>query len=292
MELGNLLVLLVVVGVIFALRVGLRPRKSDRRAREARGFARSRDLPLTPELEAELAGRLRRRMICELTGIALAIAVFVGFGVSGGGIYFGWLAGLAVGRCGAQAVEARRAMAGGARVTHLLAPRLADYVHPLSVLCVHVIALLPVGLGLVWFTAPARSAVPQDGPAASWPALDWVVAGAMAVPLAALLFADLGAWLVVRLRRVAATPVELALDDAFRATTLRDLAGLPVLSGLLGASTMGSALNHVLPAGPLAWLGSPMPSVLALGMAVVAISVELATVQRWRRRLHPELEPR
>lgn len=281
--------LALAASIAFALWAQVGPRPfSDWHRRNAHTFARRMRIPLTADLADEVAGRFLRRRRWGLIGVAVLGAVSVAVRLPGDA-FIGLLGGLAVGRCVAQAVEARRAVAGGARVTHLLAPRLTDYVGTVSVVCVHLVALLPVGLGLVWFAAPLHATVPQQGLGAYWPALDRVVVGVAAAPLAALLFADIAGWLVLRLRRAAGTPAELAVDDAFRVTTLRDLAVLPVLAGLYGTATLGSALNHVLPSGPLAWLGSPAPGVVALALALAVSLSEIVTYTQWRRRLHPEL---
>jgi hypothetical protein len=279
------LALVLVVG-LGAATTAVNPR---RRAAAAQRFAAGAGVELTPELATDVARRLARRDWFDVVGrLAGVLAIFVLGGVLGvGGLFFGLLAGLGGARGLAQLTEVRRATARGARVTHLLAPRLTDYVRPVAVFCVRAVALLPVGLAVLWYAAPERTQPPEGNPGNGRTVL--AVAG---VTLISLLIAEVGAWLVLRLRRVAGTPAELALDDAFRVSALRDLSVLPMVLGVFGSLLLGGLLETAVfpdssgPAG--AWLAGGGAGVLA----ALAIGVESARARTWRRRLHPELTPR
>jgi hypothetical protein len=289
-----LVVVLVVYVLVLTLVVGLgaattavNPR---RRAAAAQRFAAGAGVELTPELAADVARRLARRDWFDVVGrLAGVLAIFVFGGVLGvGGLFFGLLAGLGGARGLAQLTEVRRAAAHGARVTHLVAPRLTDYVRPVAVFCVRAVALLPVGLAALWFAAPESARSPED----HLPGNGRTALAAAGVTLASLLIAEVGARLVLRLRRVAGTPAELALDDAFRVSALRDLAVLPMVLGVFGSFLQGSLLqDSIFPD----WSGPPgswLAGTGAIGLAAVAIGVESARARTWRRRLHPELAPR
>jgi hypothetical protein len=258
-----------------------------RRAAAARAFAENAGVELTPELAADVTRRLVRRDRYDTVGrLVGALAILVFGGVLGpAGTFFGLLAGFGGARGLAQLTEIRRAAARGARVTHLRTPRLTDYVGPVPVLCVRAVAVLPVALAVVWF-ATAQESVP-----AGYPGNDRTMLAIAGVAAASLLISEIGAWLVLRLRRVAGALAELALDDAFRVSALRDLAVPPMVLGVFGSFLVGGALPHDA-SGRLAWLGSLLPGFAALALAAVAIGLESARSRRWRRRLHPELTPR
>jgi hypothetical protein len=232
--------------------------------------------PADPDLVTEAAGRLARRRRYDLLGRVLGVVVGTVADHAGiGGFVLGLLGGAALGRFAGQVVEVRRSVAGGARVTHLLRPGLADYARPASVLLVHVVALTPVAMAAVWFghEPPARVDVYH-------PATDGIVLGLAGSSLGALAVAWAAALVVLSLRRVAGSPAALALDDAFRLSTLRDLAVLPLAAGPSSALLLGGALHHLSGTG---WLGSPGPSVLCAVLALAAIVIDLVGRPRWQR---------
>jgi hypothetical protein len=280
---GYLLALGLVIG-LGAMATTVNPR---RRAAAAERFAAAAGVRLTPELAADLTRRLLRRDRFDLAGRVLgALAIFVFGGVLGlAGIFFGLLAGLGGARGLAQLTEVRRAAARGARVTHLVTPRLTDYVRPVAVLCVRAVALAPAVLAVLWFGGGTRAAEPDTGAVLS--GNDRTVLATAGVAAASLLIAEIGARLVLRLRRVAGSPAELALDDALRVSALRDLAVLPLVLGVFGSFLIGASLPADI-SSRLSWLGSLAPGVVVTVLAAVALGVETARARAWRRRLHPE----
>lgn len=253
------------------------------RSRVVADFARRTGLSLTPELTAEVTRRLVRRARCDLAGRAVGAVVFAAVHAPGG-IVTGALVGMAVGRVAAQVIEAGRAVSGGARVTHLVVPGLTDYLHPLSVVCAHLVGLLPLPLAAVWLVELRRVTLPVEDQA---PTHDRYAVAAVVAACVAGVGAEVAGQLTLRLRRVAGSVGELALDDALRVTTLRDLALLPQVLAIYACLALSGALSQ-LPLGRLAWLGSPVPTWIAVGLALVALGVERTAPRRWQRRLHPE----
>jgi hypothetical protein len=236
--------------------------------------------PDDPALRAEAETRLRRRrrydLVGRLTGLAAGL-VPAGSGWTSGLGVFWLLAGAVAGRFVAQVVEVRRAAAGGIRVTHLLRPGLPGYARPASIALVHLVALTPALLALAWFTHPK----PVDDLSYRYPpATDGHVLAVVGTSLGALALTWAAALVVLGLRRVAGSPAALALDDAFRLATLRDLAVIPLAAGITGALELGSVLSSQPTSG---WLGSPAPSALAAAVALAAIVVDLAGRPRWQR---------
>lgn len=278
--------LVLVPMLIIALGACLTTLNPHRRPVAAERFAARAGVELTPELAADVTRRLLRRDRFDVAGrvVGVLAVVFCG-GLGAAGILAGLFVWLGGGRALGHLTEARRAARGGTRVTHLVRPRLTDYVRPVSLGCTRAAALMPLGLGALWLLAL------QGHPVAGtrWlPVRDHFMVLTVAVVLAAWLLSEATARLVLRQRQIAGSPAELALDDAFRASTLHDLAVLPMALGVYGCLVGGTELEHVLPAGWPGWLGGPAPTLLAIGLVVTAIVVEAARAPAQRRRLHPE----
>jgi hypothetical protein len=262
------------------LRRRYRPRVVER-------FAAAAGLTLTPELTAEVTRRLVRRARCDLAGRVIGVAVFAALKAPFG-IFGGALVGMAAGRVAAQVAEARRAVSGGARVTHLVAPRLTDYVHPLSAICAHAVVLLPLPPAVVWLVELRRITPSAEGYAG---AHDRTAPALLAATCVVTLCAEAAAQLTLRLRRVAASTDELALDDALRVTTLRDLALLPQVVALYATVAFDAVLSN-LPLGPAGRLWWAVPFWVAVALALVGLGTERFAPRRWRRRLYPAASPR
>jgi hypothetical protein len=289
MAVSYLLALLLVIG-LGAATTAVNPR---RRAAAARAFAAGAEVELTPpELAADVSRRLLRRDRFDVAGRVAGVLAIVPLGhlLGVGGLFFGLLAGLGGARALAALTEVRRPAGHGARVTHLLPPRLTDYVRPVAVWCVRVVVLLPVGLAVLWRIASSHSYLPPADVLSSARANGGLVLGTAAVALASWLVAELGARQLLRLRRVAGTPAELALDDAFRVSALRDLAVLPLAVGGFGSVLLAGEVEAAIVPD---YIGLPWAAAAVTGtLAAVAIGVESVRSRRWRRRLHPELAPR
>lgn len=274
------LLAILAVLALSALTSTINPR---RRAESARRFAAAAGVPLTPELAADVAQRLLRRDWFDLAGRLVAVTVlllpwsWLGPGLT----LLSLLAALGGARVLAQLTEIRRAAGRGARVTHLVPPRITDYVRPAALAGVRVVALLPGLLAVIWL-AGVRRPVPPVPPTVAEPGDAGLVLAVAAVATGSLLLAEAAARLVLRLRRVAGTAAELALDDAFRVSALRDLSVLPLVLGVGGAFLLGTPLG----------LDVPLPGYAAAALAATAIGVEAARGRAWRHRLHPELSAR
>ena len=271
-----------VVSGLSALTSMLNPR---RREETTRRFAAAAGVRLTPELAADVTRRLLWRDCFDMAGRVAAVIVLLlpGSWLGFGRTLLALVALLGGARLVAQLTEVRRAAARGARVTHLVPPRLTDYLQPMAVACVRTVALLPVGLAVLRFAGPTRRALAPTESLLSRRADDRSALGFAAVAAGTLLLAEVAARLVLRLRRVAGTPAELALDDAFRVSALRDLAVLPLLVGVAGSFWVGALLGE--PQLPWAGIG-------AVTLTAVGIGAEATRAHAWRRRLHPELAAR
>ncbi|MEN3359018.1 MAG: hypothetical protein V7637_3000 [Mycobacteriales bacterium] len=280
-----LLLFLLVPALIIALGARLTTVNPRRRPAAAGRFAARVGVELTPELAADVTRRLVRRDRFDVAGRVVGVlAIVLAGGAGPTGVLFGLFVWLGGGRAMAHLTEARRASRDRTRVAHLIQPRLTDYVRPAALACVRAAVLIPLVLTGLWPLARHTHALAG----ARWfPIRDRLVVVTAAVVLAAWLMAEVTAWLVLRQRRVAGSPAELALDDAFRASTLHDLAVLPMGLGVYGSLAVGTEIEHVLPAGWPGWLGGPQPTVAALGLVLAAIVIEAVRAPAWRRRLYP-----
>jgi hypothetical protein len=274
----EIVVVVLVAGVVSALLLSWRragPDSARVRAAASAVLAEGGLDPADATLLAAAAGRLSRRMrydrVGRITGVIVVPVIDSG---NFGGLVLGLLGGAALGRFTAQVVEARRAVTGGARVTHLLRPGVADYARPSSVLLVNVVALAPAAMAAVWLAQPTAARA-----AAGYPASDGIVLASAGIALAALAVAWAAALVVLGLRRVAASPAALTLDDAFRRAVLRDLAVVPLVAGVGSTLVLASALDNV-PA--TAWLGQPTPPIVVALLALAAAATELARPRRRR----------
>ncbi|SFE74187.1 hypothetical protein SAMN04488035_0350 [Flavimobilis marinus] len=261
----------------------------------AHAFARRVDLALTDDVAPRVVDRLAARdrasgvgalvavafggLWAALTepaetvgGIVVALAFFLGY--AAGSALYGWY-------------ESTRPVPAGPRIARATTPTHADYIDPVERLGLRIGAflapLLIGGLALV----DALSDAIAFGP---FPVGAAVVA--VVCPVVANVAEALGARLVLARPQVAATPHELAWDDALRARTLRDSITAPLIvtlyAPLFYLGVVDAGLEGGWPANPAVGVVS---GVFGTYILVLVLLTLLALARRperhFRRRLWP-----
>lgn len=280
------LMVLVTVGVL------LQHATPARRRSAAHAHARRIDLRLEPAEEDAIATRLARRRCAGVVagaGPGVVTAVLLdGSGVVGWSpawlSFLAFFLGTALGSAAVAWYESSRPLAAGPRVARATVPRHGDYVPRVERWGARAMAVLSAltAIGLVVLDG---SGLVELGnlPGA-------LVAVAIVGPAVAVLADELAAgWLIGR-RQVAATPLELAWDDALRAGTLRDSVTVAVCVSaftpfvLLGV--VGSGLEGGWPANPAVGVVTGAFGVLLLvvvGFWIASLAVQPG--KHFRRRL-------
>lgn len=289
---------LVVAGLISVFGVGmlLRFARPDGRTGAAHRLARKVDLSLDPSVEQAVADRLARRERAGVVGGLLVMwAAVVTLGRAAEAVQEGlaplfvalaYLLGHAVGYGVVAWHETRRPPGDGPRVARASTPTHDDYVARHERWGAWVVA------GAATCLAVALVMVEQTGAFGS-AAVPWALAAATAVlPWVAIAVDELLARRLLDRRQVAATPLELAWDDALRARTLRDMVTVPLVLGLslplVLAGVMGDAAEGGWPANPMVGVTSGV-FMLILGGAIVLglVSAALNPHRHFRSRLWP-----
>ena len=214
-----------------------------------RAFARQWRLPYPPDIESWVISRARIRLTTQIVALGIGGGALVGaisyllFNAGTGGerlilammfdIQFvgAWLIlplANVIGHSIGVAVMKRRP---GPRVARLSTVSLADVTPPVLIWTVRVLWFLPLAVLPLWLLLPAgRSS--EMWPHHPWP-IAFTIAGA--VPVAGLL---VEAWQrhIVNGPQRAATGLELAYDDAFRASAVHALSLITVWVATLGVS--------------------------------------------------------
>jgi hypothetical protein len=266
------------------------------RTRAAHQVARKVDLSLDPVVEQTVAGRLARR---EQAGAVGGMVVMWGTVAALAGAAdaveddltplfaaLAYLVGHAVGYGVVAWHETRRPAPEGPRVARASTPTHDDYVARHERWGAWVVAgaatCLAVGLVMVEQTGALGSAT-----------VPWALAAVTAVlPWVAIAVDELLARRLLDRRQVAATPLELAWDDALRARTLRDMITVPLSLGvflpLLLAGVMGDAAEGGWPANPMVGVTSGVFVLVIAGAGVmVLVSAVLNPHRHFRDRLWP-----
>lgn len=258
-----------------------------RRDREqaAAAFARKSGLQDQDPPDDELVRRVVRRHRFGLAGAAIgfyAVAPLVTVNIwpSLALLYLGLATGAVL-----ALLTAPRPAADSPRVAHATGTRLTDYVPPWIVAVLVAAAAVALGLVTVVAAAEAGSAVDRSGNPmivqdGALPAAAVVAAGALVASLAA-------ARVVAGRRRTVASAAGLAVDDALRASAVRDCLQISAAasayvvieaSQLLGLQVFGE-VGHVLQE----W--TPALALIAV-VAVLLVFRSTHGAQRWRGRLH------
>ncbi|WP_199425253.1 hypothetical protein [Actinotalea solisilvae] len=264
----------------------------------AHDFARKVDLRLEdPDGDGVVTRRLaRRRGAGAVGGLVLGVAAAVaapapdadaGFASSGLLlVVLGWLAGYAVGSAVIAWYESSRPVRPGPRLARVTVPEHGDYVARVERWGAWVTA------GVSAAVAGGLAAVEGLGLVELGPLPGALVAAAVVVPVLLVVVDELAArWLLGR-RQAAATPLDLAWDDALRSLTLRDGVTVALVAGvylpllLLGA--IGDGLEGGWPANPAVGLVNGLFAALLLALLGVGVaSIALRPERHFRRRLWP-----
>ena len=267
------------------------------RKRSAHAFARRVDLALDPTVEAAVTARLvRTGRVGLLSGVGAGIVTAWTLDATAGvlespyailAVLAGFFAGNAVGSGALGWWEARRPVPADApRIARAETPTHADYVAGHERWgawgAAAVSALLAAGLAMIDSTGFIELGDLPVG----------LMLGAVLVPAAAAGVEELVARRLIDRRQVAATPLELAWDDALRAHTLRDMITVPLVAGIwapfLVLSVISDGLEGGWPANQGVGLVSGLVLILLLaagGMGVVSIALRPA--RHFRSRLWP-----
>lgn len=268
-----------------------------RRHREqaALRFAREAGLPVDDPPDAGLVRRVVRRhrfvLAGALTGFALGLA----------GPDSGWLmsallyVGVAAGAVVARFTEPRPAV-DSPRFAHATEIRVTDYVPP------WIVAMVALGAGaavvLAAYVLTARGPFPLRTPdpdldevvqPTRWMTSDAEVVATAAVAVAATALAVVLARLVVDRRRAATSTAELAVDDALRASAVRDCLQLSAAVSFTALISISFALTEPSVADLPRRIGGWAPGVMLAALAIVHVAFQATRgAQRWRARLHAQ----
>lgn len=292
----------VALGLVFSF--GAAPlawtRSPKVRQRELERFARRVDLPLTPEVEAQVLRRLVRRSKHVVVG-GLAGLVVVGVAMITVDGFAKWefaplailalvIGGVAVGAGTSAIASMLPTHDDGKRVARLSAPRYADYVvgfERWGAVVAVALGVIAVGVGVVsgLFATPGSSGAASDSALRMSTIAAFITVGLAVVTLAA------SAWVsraIVAHGQRATSELGLAWDDALRASALRDIVTVPILLGLYGFVLSAYSISQAPASGDLAFvmLGALLIGVVvAFGLAIY--SMTSSPQQFYRRQLWP-----
>lgn len=261
----------------------------------AHAFARRVDLALTddvaPRVVARLAARDRASGVGALIAVALAwlwasatdpaqtvggivvaLAFFLGY--AAGSALYGWY-------------ESTLPVPAGPRIARATTPTHADYIDPVERLGLRVGAVLaPLLIGGLAIVDALSDAI-DFGPLPVGAAVVAVVC-----PLVANVAEALAARLVLARPQVAATPHELAWDDALRARTLRDSLTAPLIvtlyAPLFYLGVVDAGLEGGWPANPAVGVVSGVFGAYVLVLVLLTLVALARRPERhFRRRMWP-----
>lgn len=268
-----------------------------RRHTQAHAYARKVDLRLDDGAAGEAVVRrlARRRVTGALGGLVLGVAAAVAAPARDALgdlslaafllVVMGWFAGYALGSAGAAWYESSRPLPPDRRLARVTVPGHGDYVAPVerrgAWVAAGVSAVVGGGVALVDGLGVADLAAPRA-----------LVVAAVLVPTLVVVAQELAArWLLGR-RQAAATPLDLAWDDALRSLTLRDGVTVAIVAGvylpLVLLGTVGDGLEGGWPANPaVGWVNGLFALLLVALAAVALASIVLRPERHFRRRLWP-----
>lgn len=288
----------VVAMAIFASTGWLRWRRPAAAARLTRDFARRVDLGMDDAVEATVTARLTRRERAGGAG-GLILGVAAAATVAGAtdptprdayrffAVFLGYAAGHAIGHGVVAWRESARRPADGPRLARATMPTYGDYVARHERVGSWVAAGIAVVLGAAFLLAGRGDVLDGAVPVA-------LAVAAVVVPPVTVVVDELLARRLLDRPQVATSQTELAWDDALRARTLRDMVGVPLMTGYFAAVALlgepavgreGGGSVNTLRGG----LNVPFLVLLGGGLVMAVVSARLGPEQHFRRRLWPDV---
>jgi len=287
------LIAVVVTAFLAALALTLVP---SYRAGMTRRFSASVGLTLPAALEPAVTARLANRIRGAAIGgavFAVAALLLVEAGIPVGSdsdfssfvIVGGAFVGTALGTGVASMSGGLKRSDDRVRVARAQAVDVPDYVAPLELAGAR-IAVALAAVGAVVAVVSAAS-----------PGLIALAAGLAAAAVVALVVFELVSRRIVRRPQPVGTPVELAWDDALRASLLRDIITAPLALGAYALFLGGIALSAAL-AASIGGVPGTVVQVAIIGIlllaavALVVVAIASSPQRHFLRRLWPNLGPR